>query len=41
MNLEPFISQLTILDKNVRLKKLELNWAQREYSSRPRAWYGS
>jgi hypothetical protein len=31
MNLEPFISQLTILDKNVRLKKLELNWAQREY----------
>lgn len=31
MNLTPFVESLTILDKNVKLVPLEMNWAQREY----------
>ena len=31
MDLEPLVSELTILDKDVQLRKLEPNWAQREY----------
>ena len=31
MDLTPYVTKLTILDKSVHLRRLELNWAQEEY----------